>query len=1107
MKQHFELCVTKRLIVYVVSTMPVFQCPIEGCAFQTDDVDTAVAAVLLTIHNNVHLSTPVSSNAGSHHRAPKLERPKISSGSSEETWNTFSTRWSMFKRSTGLSNTESLEQLFHCCDEDLGDAILKGHPNAVTSTEENLLKIIKQMAVIPVAISVRRADLLNTKQDQGENVRAFYAKVRGKAATCSYLVKCTSGLCSQAIDFTNIMVKDVVISGLVDDDLKREVLGWPDLDEKSLEDTISFIEAKEMARDALDKGPTNAGISGYKKGKNEGKSSVKISCKTCKKEIDKYVYNKRQKKTIEVTMCLPCWKKANPKKEKPPADNTEDETGALLLIGGISSTKPVDSEVAVITDRGKKEIILDHHIFHSKEGWRKSESMPHPTLRLLLSTDADDYNHIGVSCPLIKPTFVVVVSDTGAMSALWGLKGFYKCGFSDKDLIPIKRTMRATHMNEIEIYGAVFVRLTGTDSLGRKHTAAIMAYVSPSTDKFYLPREALIQLSVIPKNFPKVGAALESSAIDAQTAPCGCLLRTLPPGRPKQLPFTACPENIDKMKEWLKERYASSTWNKCTHQVLKGVTGPPLKLHVDPDATPRAVHVPSVVPLHWEKEVEDQLMEDVRMGVLEKVPHGYPTKWCHRLVVTQKPNGKLRRTVDIDMSALNKVCQRETHHVKPPFHQAKSIPPHTWKTVTDAWNGFHCVPLAKEDREYTTFITHLGRFWYLMAPQGALGSGDGYSRRYDEIIADVKRKTKCVDDVAQWDTDIEDHWWRIIDFLELLGHNGVLQNFDKFQFCQRAVDFAGFHVNETELKPLEKYLRAISEFPTPTRTTDIRSWFGLVHQVSHYNQLTKMLEPFKPFLSPKVKFEWNDELDKAFEDSKKAIIDAIKEGVEIFDPLKHTCLQPDFSEKGIGYFLSQKHCSCFGPHIPGLCEHIWRITLAGSRFLRPAETRYAPVEGEALAIAWSLEHTKYFTLGNDKLVVVTDHKPLVNLLSDKALDQIVNPRLFSLKQRTLPWRFSIYHKAGIDNKFSDATSRNPVAETEDDISNSEVLAGIMLTELGEPDEDIMSVLAIDNEKEFRAVTWEVVKSETGQDESMIQLTDLINSCFPDDKNDMPLELQ
>ena len=63
LEQHFELCVTKRLLVYVVSTMPVFQCPIEGYAFQTDHFETDVAPVLLTIQNNVHLSTPVSSNA------------------------------------------------------------------------------------------------------------------------------------------------------------------------------------------------------------------------------------------------------------------------------------------------------------------------------------------------------------------------------------------------------------------------------------------------------------------------------------------------------------------------------------------------------------------------------------------------------------------------------------------------------------------------------------------------------------------------------------------------------------------------------------------------------------------------------------------------------------------------------------------------------------------------------------------------------------------------------------------------------------------------------------------------------------------------------------
>ena len=65
------------------------------------------------------------------------------------------------------------------------------------------------------------------------------------------------------------------------------------------------------------------------------------------------------------------------------------------------------------------------------------------------------------------------------------------------------------------------------------------------------------------------------------------------------------------MKEWLGERYGSSTWNKCTHQVLKGVTGPPLKLHVDPNPKPKLVHVPSTFPLHWDKQIEEHLLEDV----------------------------------------------------------------------------------------------------------------------------------------------------------------------------------------------------------------------------------------------------------------------------------------------------------------------------------------------------------------------------------------------------------------------------------------------------------------------------------------------------------------
>jgi hypothetical protein len=161
-----------------------------------------------------------------------------------------------------------------------------------------------------------------------------------------------------------------------------------------------------------------------------------------------------------------------------------------------------------------------------------------------------------------------------------------------------------------------------------------------------------------------------------------------------------------------------------------------------------------------------------------------------------------------------------------------------------------------------------------------------------------------------------------------------------------------------------------------------------------------MMEPFRKFLSPKVKFEWSDELNSIFEDSKSRIIEAIQEGVRIFDITRRTCIRTDWSETGIGYFLAQQHCSCES-RTHGCCQDGWKITLAGSRFLTQTESKYAPVEGEALAVVWALEQTRFFTMGCPDLLVITDHQPLLKIFGDRRLDEIDNPRLFRLKRRTL----------------------------------------------------------------------------------------------------------
>ena len=152
------------------------------------------------------------------------------------------------------------------------------------------------------------------------------------------------------------------------------------------------------------------------------------------------------------------------------------------------------------------------------------------------------------------------------------------------------------------------------------------------------------------------------------------------------MPFPPSEVNREKLESWIREKYASSAFNQCSHQPLPLIrTTPPLQLHVDPKAKPIAIHKPVPIPIHWMKDVKDQLDKDVRLGVLEQVPVGQSVKWCSRMVVCPKKDGKPRRTVYL--SGLNKVSARQTHPTESPFHQAVSVPKNTYKTVLDCWKA------------------------------------------------------------------------------------------------------------------------------------------------------------------------------------------------------------------------------------------------------------------------------------------------------------------------------------------------------------------------------------------------------------------------------------
>ena len=415
--------------------------------------------------------------------------------------------------------------------------------------------------------------------------------------------------------------------------------------------------------------------------------------------------------------------------------------------------------------------------------------------------------------------------------------------------------------------------------------------------------------------------------------------------------------------------------------------GPPMKLMIDKDATPVAHHTPIPVPLHWQEQVKADIDRDVSLGVLEPVPVGEPVTWCHRMVVCAKKSGQPRRTVDFQ--PLNKFASRETHHTQSPFLQARAVPHDMRKTVFDAWNGYHSVPIREEDRHFTTFITPWGRYRYKTAPQGYIASGDGYTRRYDEIVAHIKNKTKCIDDTLLWAPTIEGSFYSAVEWLDICGRNGITLNPEKFVFAQDVIEFASFEIINDSVRPCQKYLHAIWDFPTPKNITDIRSWFGVVNQVSYTFSMAEKMLPFRELLKPGTPFYWDAHLESLFKESKAIIISEIEKGVQIFDKSRPTCLATDWSKTGLGFWLLQKHCTC--PKMePFCCRTGWRITLVGSRFTSPAESRYAPVEGEALAVADALDKARYFVLGCADLTIAVDHKPLLKILGDRSLEDLPN---------------------------------------------------------------------------------------------------------------------
>ena len=457
--------------------MVVVRCSVTGCTYQTADEEPPIVAVLLQLHLTEH--SPMNSTTS----APKLERPQVETGVNEEAWNAFVLRWEAYKAGSHISAKDASIQLFQCAGENLANVMLRSNRCITTQPVHEVLSAMRKLAVIPVARGVTRAELLRMNQSNDESFRLFAARVRGKAETCGFITD------EGSVDYTEEVIRDVMLSGIRDLEIRREALSTEGLQGKRVNDIISFVESREMASHAVspcsDVGSlTLTAMSSFKRAKakpsspQEDKRSRTATCPGCGEMFHLFKLSKRGWNRRPYANCLQCWRSSR---------DSADYQGKQSFI-----SNPYDSQISTL--RVKSE--LGHRIF-CHGSWENAKFRDHPYVSLMLSVDGK-----AASVP------VTAVADTGAQCNIWSYKEFLNAGFTKSELHPVSSHFRVADTRRINIVGAFPGMFNGISPNGWSVVCRGLVYVSASVTGFYLSCDTMMALHIISKDFPVIGKHL-----------------------------------------------------------------------------------------------------------------------------------------------------------------------------------------------------------------------------------------------------------------------------------------------------------------------------------------------------------------------------------------------------------------------------------------------------------------------------------------------------------------------------------------------------------------------------------------------------------------------
>ena len=323
------------------------------------------------------------------------------------------------------------------------------------------------------------------------------------------------------------------------------------------------------------------------------------------------------------------------------------------------------------------------------------------------------------------------------------------------------------------------------------------------------------------------------------------------------------------------------------------------KIYIDPQAKPKFCKA-RPVPYSMQTKVEEELDRLRTEGIIEQVQYA---EWAAPIVPVLKADGKSLRICGDFKVTVNKASKLDRYLIPKIEDLFATLSHGTSFTKLDMSQAYQQIMLDDESKKYVVVNTHKGLFCYNRLLFGVSSAPGIFQRVMKCLLKDIPGVIVYLDDILVMGRSVEEHLSTLHKVFQRLEDAGLKLKKCKCVFLSDSVTYLGHRIDSQGLHPLEEKVKALQAVPNPKNVTELKSYLGMLSYYSKFlPNLSSKLAPLHKLLKQSVPWQWKDEQQQAFENSKQLL--SSSQLMVHFDPTLEIRLACDASAYGIGAVLS-----------------------------------------------------------------------------------------------------------------------------------------------------------------------------------------------------------